>query len=189
MNKRPDITEKTRKNICDAFWEMHLSAPINKVYVSDIVEKANINRATFYRYYHDVYEIREEKETELINYFKEQLRNFSTIPSHKRIAVILHEISNFYKQQEKYMSILLGEFGDTAFSHILSEQLAELLMDNFSEHEISSEQQLIIAFARGGIIGIIQEWITSKGSVSAEKMCAISLNIINNGILPEFQKI
>lgn len=48
---------RMRKLIREAFLELLESKPLLKISVGDIVEKADISRSTFYRYYGDVFEL------------------------------------------------------------------------------------------------------------------------------------
>ena len=62
MKKQPQITEQTRANLRQAFWSLYAERPIERIPVREICERAGYNRATFYLYYHDVYEVLAEVE-------------------------------------------------------------------------------------------------------------------------------
>ena len=62
MRKQPQVTEQTRANLRQAFWELYAERPVEKISVREITDRAGYNRATFYLYYHDVYELLEEIE-------------------------------------------------------------------------------------------------------------------------------
>ena len=49
MNNIPDDNAKGR--LFYAFWELIKKKPYPKIKVSDFIEKAQVNRSTFYRYY------------------------------------------------------------------------------------------------------------------------------------------
>ena len=51
--------ETTKRVIAYAFKELLLEKPINKITVSDIAEKCDINRQTFYYHFHDIIELTE----------------------------------------------------------------------------------------------------------------------------------
>ena len=50
-------TLKTRKAICEALMGFLTEKELNKVTVQEISDKADINRATFYKHYLDVYDL------------------------------------------------------------------------------------------------------------------------------------
>ena len=45
---------RTKKAICDAFWELLEEKPYNKITVHDIVERCQVNRNTFYYHFQDI---------------------------------------------------------------------------------------------------------------------------------------
>ncbi|MCM1268535.1 MAG: TetR/AcrR family transcriptional regulator [Bacteroidales bacterium] len=184
MRKRPDITEKTKNNICTVFWQLYHDRPINRVYVTDIIKTAGINRATFYRYYHDVYEIREEKEEELIAYLKEKLIFYFDAISQVNMEDLMEEIGAFYQEQRSYLKILMGKYGDAVFSHTLKGELTNLLMEKIPATKDTVEEQMILAFARGGIMELLELWLLTENRIPVEKVCEISMYIIRQGILP-----
>ena len=71
MDRRVKYTKKVIK---DTFLELLAKKDINKISVSEICSKADINRATFYRYYLDVYNLLEIIKKE----FEEELKEAYT---------------------------------------------------------------------------------------------------------------
>ena len=55
-------TARTRKAIIDAFIALLTEKELNKVTVQEIADRADINRATFYKHYLDVYDLYEKIE-------------------------------------------------------------------------------------------------------------------------------
>ena len=64
--KQPQVTEQTKANLTSAFWSLYEEKPIEKITVREIAERAGYNRATFYLYYRDVYDLFEQLEDEIM---------------------------------------------------------------------------------------------------------------------------
>lgn len=63
-------SKKTRNLIKNTFAEMlSEKKEINKISVTELVKRANINRGTFYTHYNDIYEVAEDFSNELIDKF------------------------------------------------------------------------------------------------------------------------
>lgn len=58
--------EKTKRSIYNAFIELRARKPLEKITVKELCEKAQINKSTFYVYYHDVYDLSDKIENEVI---------------------------------------------------------------------------------------------------------------------------
>lgn len=60
-------SEKTRKLIRNTFAELiKEKQELNKITVSELVKRADINRGTFYNHYDSIYDVAEELEAEII---------------------------------------------------------------------------------------------------------------------------
>ena len=59
MRKQPEVTERTRAALREAFWELYAGdgttpgLPVERISVRAITDRAGFNRATFYLYFHD----------------------------------------------------------------------------------------------------------------------------------------
>ena len=58
--------EKTKRSIYNAFIELRSKKPLEKLTVKELCEKAQINKSTFYVYYHDVYDLSDKIEDEIV---------------------------------------------------------------------------------------------------------------------------
>ncbi len=58
--------KKTRRSIVNAFLSMRSRMPLEKITVRELTERAEIHKATFYLHYHDIYELSEYLEREVI---------------------------------------------------------------------------------------------------------------------------
>lgn len=58
--------QKTKRSIINAFLRLRSEKPLEKITVRELSELAEIHKATFYLHYHDIYELSESLERELI---------------------------------------------------------------------------------------------------------------------------
>ena len=58
--------QRTKKNIINAFLKLRSKKPLEKISVKELAEQAEINKATFYLHYKDIYDLSEALENELI---------------------------------------------------------------------------------------------------------------------------
>ena len=63
--KQSRVTERTRKNLVNAFFKLYKKGDTNKITVGEICKTANYERTTFYRYFSDT--------NEIINYFEDSI--------------------------------------------------------------------------------------------------------------------
>lgn len=59
--------EKTKQGIVNAFIELRSHKEIERITVKELCEKAQINKSTFYSHYHDIYDLTDKLETEIVS--------------------------------------------------------------------------------------------------------------------------
>ncbi len=58
--------KRTRQNITNAFLALRSQKPLERISVKELAELAEINKATFYLHYRDVYDLSDQLEDELL---------------------------------------------------------------------------------------------------------------------------
>ena len=59
-------TEKTRRAIINAFIKLRSKKPTEKITIKELAENAQINKATFYLHYRDIYDLSVSLEREVV---------------------------------------------------------------------------------------------------------------------------
>lgn len=78
MNKQPEITDATRETLINAFFQLALKNNINQITVREIINLAGYSRATFYRYFKDVFALVEYAEDSFFQKAKAALAEYDT---------------------------------------------------------------------------------------------------------------
>lgn len=65
--------QRSRQNIINAFLELRSKMDLEKITVTELCKKAEINKSTFYVHYHDLYDLSEQLETEIVTGILESL--------------------------------------------------------------------------------------------------------------------
>lgn len=81
--------ERTRRNIVNAFISLRAKKPIEKITVKELAEIAEINKATFYLHYKDIYDLSEKIEMDIID------RLFESIGDPE---LVIYETKRFTKE-------------------------------------------------------------------------------------------
>lgn len=162
MRKQPHVTEQTRANLRDAFWALYAENPTEKISVRQITDRAGYNRATFYLYYHDVYELLDDIESRLLEglsrLVNERLLQGERLDFSQHMGVILL----MAQQYRGYFEVLLGEHGDPAFTRRFKEAVAPLL-ERFvlPADELTPQQaHVLLEFYLSGIVAAVSTWLS-----------------------------
>lgn len=157
MDRRVKYTKKVIK---ETFLNLLETKDISQITVKEICEIADVNRATFYRYYLDIYDLLEKIEEDLIEDLKnssplEDLSSHSVYTFSKGILAILYE-------NKKLVTILFNTNRSLYFlNDILEICYSKLYSQWTSIHPEEDEEEIEYAaiYVFNGALGIINYWV------------------------------
>ena len=156
---------RSKKMIKKAFFELLKEKDYNKITVTDIVNKADLNRSTFYAHYLDVRAITEEFENEVIEKMMELLKKFEFKNFFNNPTPLLLEVSRFLESHENEYRILLKINDAETFLKKLRDIFAEYMKSDSDIPNYLNDSKMInlrISYFSGGIINMYQDYFNGK---------------------------
>lgn len=178
---------KTKKLIKTALSELIQEKGFDHVSITDLTQRANINRGTFYLHYQDKYDLLEKFENEVLDDINTNAENF--IKSIKDIDFLGEDFSNeikpfinkvftYIKENYIIMKVILGPKSDMRFQNKIKKALNILLTEKGWDNYFDSQNTFVtknyfISYLVSAHIGVIRQWIDSGMNESAENMAEI----------------
>ena len=175
---------KTKKLIKTALSELIQEKGFDHVSITDLTQRANINRGTFYLHYQDKYDLLEKFENEFLDDINTNAENF--IKSIKDIDFLGEDFSNeikpfinkvftYIKENYIIMKVILGPKSDIKFQNKIKKALNILLTKKGWDNYFDSQNTFVsknyfISYLVSAHIGVIRQWIDSGMNESAENM-------------------
>lgn len=156
---------RSKNMIKKAFFELLEEKEYNKITVTDIVKKADLNRSTFYAHYLDVRAITEELENEVIDKMMELLRKFEFKNFFNNPTPLLLEISRFLESKEAEYRILLKINDAEIFLKKLRDIFSNYMRLDTDIPNYLSDTKMVnlrISYFSGGIINMYQDYFNGK---------------------------
>ena len=175
MNSFDARVRYTRMIIEQSFLELLHEKPMTKITVTELCEKAQINRATFYKHYLDVPDLLEKIEESLFNQIRESICSET-----EKLKEFLIGMMNYTKEhQERYMA-LGGENGDPnlmAKTFLVCYESAYPLVEQNMPEMKESERQMLYHFLSQGAGGILTWWIKNGMREAPEDVAQFILGV------------
>ena len=175
---------KTKKLIKTALSELIQEKGFDHLSITDLTQRANINRGTFYLHYQDKYDLLEKFENEVLDDINTNAENF--IKSIKDIDFLGEDFSNeikpfinkvftYIKENYIIMKVILGPKSDMRFQNKIKKALNILLTEKGWDNYFDSQNTFVaknyfISYLVSAHIGVIRQWIDSGMNESAENM-------------------
>lgn len=160
MDRRVKYTKKVIK---ETFIDLLQEKDINKISVSELCQKCDINRATFYRYYIDIYDLLEKIEQELIDKLKQMLLTYKNYS----IKDLVKEYLKVVLENKELIRILFTNSKNLNFLNEFIEYFYEnckLKLFDGLYYQNEEEKNLDTIFVVNGTLGIIYYWVENDFS-------------------------
>lgn len=160
----------TRMRIQEAFFACLREKTISRITVKELCERAEINRATFYKHYADPFDLLEKLEEQTLHALEETIRR----PRRPDQSVLLMILRNIRDPQNEY-ALLASQNGDPSFAAKLSGLFYAEFQPRMAEHlpgRTPDEQKAAYFFVTGGCGYLLARWIQSGMQAEPEAVAA-----------------
>ena len=159
MDKRKKYT---RMFIREALLDLLQTKHLNEITVKELCEKADINRATFYRNYLDIYDLYEKMEQELVD------SSFSTGDmkrDRQNMLQLIYDNQNFYR--EFFYSRLKSPFITNTIEE-METRMKEMLQKQGKYDE--TVFPILYQYNVSGALGVIEQWLNEGCQMPPEQL-------------------
>ncbi len=147
----------TRMIIEQCFLELLREKPVSKITVTELCDRALINRATFYKHYQDIPQLLEKLEEDLfgqiLEMFQDQAENMETM---------LLDMMHYTKREWERFMALGSENGDPNLmlkTFMICYEKAYPIVEQNMPGLQESQRQMVYQFMSQGAGGILTWWI------------------------------
>lgn len=181
---------KTKQALRKALMELIEDKGIEGLTVTDISERADVNRGTFYLHYRDAQDMLSQIRTEILVNI-DQLMN----------KVDIYDLRQYAAKEEPYppmvrfieelgrngdfLKVILGPKGDPSFAISLKAMITKHIWSKMSTHQAVKEllvpAEYLLAYTTSANLGILTHWIESGTKQEPTEVVRIMMRIIYHG--------
>lgn len=160
------MVKRTEKAIVDAFNRLISRKQFDDITVADIIAEADVSKATFYRYFHDKYEVMNSNYKELLD----ELTSLEDCASYRDLYFRL------YQAGATKLRDIRGAFGSSgvnpfeAFIFTYSrDTVVRITRENRAGEGLTPQEDLQLDVFCYGICYMYRKWIEGKYELSADE--------------------
>lgn len=172
-------SEKTRKLIRNTFAELiKEKQELNKITVSELVKRADINRGTFYNHYDSIYDVAEELEAEIIEVLFEDNRELKTL---KDVFKYLDDVMIYLKENEDMYRLLISSKAPQIFLEKLNKLILDKLynsLKNSTKYGDSKSLKFDVAFFTDGTVNQVLRYFNGTSEYTLDEISENSKDIL-----------
>ena len=177
---------KTRTNIKNSLIDLLAEKNVSKITVTELAEKAMINRKTFYRHYHTVQDVVDDINYDIINdvisHAKKSDRDGNNLVN--QLNFIGLSIVENKEQINKILKNSPEVFGSGRSVELLK-RFIEVSIRPVLNFKNETKLKYLVEFVVSGFISVYVRWFNDGGAESSEKL-ADAVNEFVLGALSEY---
>lgn len=136
--------EKTRRGIINSFIEIRAQKRLEKITVKELCDKAQINKSTFYAHYHDIYDLSDQLETEVVASIIEQMEHPECAVENP--ALFSKEFLEGYLAKRTLIDILFSDSRSSILIHKIVQSIKELVFAQHPEHKDDLVKNVLLSY-------------------------------------------
>ncbi|MCR5005685.1 MAG: TetR family transcriptional regulator C-terminal domain-containing protein [Clostridiales bacterium] len=160
----------TKMRIREAFYACLQKKPIARITVKEICDLAEINRATFYTHYMDVFDLLDKQEEDVLTKLQDTIKQEST--STRTGLELLEKL----KDRSDHLGLLASENGDPTFASKvfrLYYSSSVSRMDQLLPGKDAALQDIVFSYIAGGCGSLMTRWIQGEIDCSSEALISL----------------
>lgn len=165
--------QKTKERLYKVLVELLTEKPIKDITIKELSERADINRATFYLHYTDVFDLLDQLEWEIVHKFETICDDLNVNFNDKQFLRAFNRLLMLIQENKDLCVALFGPNGDKKFFT----KLVRVVLDKCFDQQYYSDYGF--SFALAGCVGIILHWIAGNMKESIPTVSETALTMIN----------
>lgn len=172
---------RSRKMIRQAFFELLKEKAFEKITVTDVVKKAEINRSTFYAHYPDVMGVVEEIQEEILNYTQNFMKNVDFNEFYENPKPYLNQLIQLVAENKELYRLLMTSSMVAKemdqLKYIMIDRIIETL-DGNDRFQSKFDLEFATRFFMGGVVDVYTQWLYGVVDCSLEELTDQLANMI-----------
>lgn len=163
-----------KKLLSDALYQLTSEKSFEAITIQEIIERANVSKATFYRYFHDKFE--------LMCWFYEDFvhKTFDDLYSEKSWYETQYTYAEFYLHNKDYFLNIYNYEGQNSFDHFLYSYcltfFKNIVQTKKGPDALSKELIFAIKMYCYGNSFIVRDWLMGEIPLTIEEFCTYRYN-------------
>lgn len=175
---------RSRHLIVTALTELLREKPLDKITVTDVVTRADINRGTFYAHYADIPDVINS----IVNQYFQRIRQALDSQSHiaeEMPGILVRQIQLLLESDMDFVRTVM----DSSAAPMLQEQLRDLALSYALAHlpvfpGVSEEDHILnLRFCAGGLSTLYRDWFTGRLALTPDQLTVQAERILRRVML------
>ena len=141
--------KRTKTNIINAFLQLCAKKPPERITVKELADLAEINKATFYLHYRDIYDLLETQENELFERVFDSIAHPNSVLSEPKLFI--RELVEGFIANKQLIDIIFGKNRRGVLADKIESEVRKFIFEKYPQYKDSPELNVLLTYViRGG---------------------------------------
>jgi AcrR family transcriptional regulator len=177
---------KTKKALRESLSILMAQKNIRDISVQELSDLADLNRATFYLHYKDIYDMQQHIENEVVKEINAILETHMPLMDNRQPYPMFVALLTYISENAGLCGMLLGKNSSRTFLDkmcvIVEERCLKNWLDRYQAKNLEKELAYFSSYIVYGYVAIIVKWVDSGMTASPETMAEMMGNMGLHGI-------
>lgn len=156
---------RSEKMLMDAYVSLLMELPAEKITVTAIVDRAGMNRSTFYAHFGcpaDVYDVLEQK---LVDELLERIDGLNLEGVMTNPKPLLETVSRLVEERHEYVKLMLSTNKAARWMESMKEAIIRKFVSDSENSGLYKDKEILMVNLRffvGGYIALCRDWLSGK---------------------------
>ena len=185
VNANDRRVKRTKKLLRDSLFSLLQKKSINEITVTELTDVADINRATFYFYYTDIFDMLNQIQDEAYELFEDVLQGADECAATPEAFVkYVENILNFCKQNTAIARfVITREYNNNKVLTKIKKLLAKNVPVAKEQYAQDDPRRFILSFALNSLTGTVVDWMDDGMVIPPNVMAEFITDMYINGSL------
>ncbi len=172
-------TRYTKNIIQEEFLNLLEKKSVEQITVKEICDRAEINRATFYKYYDNAFDLLSKLETETLSKLKDELSTGTDL----NFIDIYRLVLNKNLENQRLYELLFRKLEDERFKKDLYDLCYGVnfaIIKKYFSKLPENKQQWVYYFIAEGLAGVMKQWIRGGYKESVDEIVDLATKLVES---------
>lgn len=147
--------KKTKNSIINAFLQLRAKKPLERITVKELSDIAQINKATFYLHYKDIYDLSETLENELFESVFNSIEHPNSVLSEPKLFI--RELVEGFVANRSLIDIIFGNDRRNILADKFETEVRKFIFEKYPQYKDTPELNISLTYMiKGGYYAYAQ---------------------------------
>ncbi|MGN0153393.1 MAG: TetR/AcrR family transcriptional regulator [Lachnospiraceae bacterium] len=176
---------KTKQALKEGLLQLMTEKRLKDISVSELTEKVDLNRGTFYLHYKDIFDLLEQIEEEFFEEFSAIMNSYPTGSLQGSPLPLLEDIFAFLGKNSNLCTVIFSSNGNPRFINRLKSMIREQCFDHWNilfNKDKTPIFEYYYSYMLGGCISLVESWMKNGLEETPHEMAVLIEDFIRKGV-------